>query len=88
MYKGHLHSVKCQEVTIDVDIELLLYPFFNLGLRLGDGWSTPRPDRFTPVKDDNDDYAGGDDYDDDDVNNNNNNNKFNCKWAVVRWQWL
>jgi hypothetical protein len=21
-------------------------------------------------------------------NNNNNNNKFNCKWAVARWQWL
>jgi len=20
--------------------------------------------------------------------NNNNNNKFNCNWAVARWQWL
>ena len=20
--------------------------------------------------------------------NNNNNNTFNCKWSVVRWQWL
>ena len=31
-----------------------------------------------------------DDDDDDDNNNNkyNSNNKFNCKWAVTRWQWL
>jgi len=21
-------------------------------------------------------------------NNNNNKNRFNCKWAVARWQWL
>jgi hypothetical protein len=28
------------------------------------------------------------DDDDDNDNNNNNNNKFNCKWAVARWQWL
>ena len=26
-----------------------LYSFFNLGARWG-GWSTPRPDRFTPGK--------------------------------------
>jgi len=26
--------------------------------------------------------------DDDDNDDNNNNNKFNCKWAVARWQWL
>jgi len=24
----------------------------------------------------------------DDDDDNNNNNKFNCKWAVTRWQWL
>jgi hypothetical protein len=31
------------------------------------------------------------DNDDDDNNNNintNNSNKFNCRWAVARWQWL
>ena len=36
------------------------------------------------LKCDDDDDDGGDDNN----NNNNNNNKFNCKWAVARWQWL
>jgi hypothetical protein len=26
--------------------------------------------------------------DDDDDDDNNNNNIFNCKWAVLPWQWL
>jgi hypothetical protein len=30
-------------------VELELYSFFDLGARWG-GWSTPRPDRFTPGK--------------------------------------
>ena len=30
-------------------------------------------------------HKGDDNVDDDD---DNNNNIFNCKWAVVRWQWL
>jgi len=29
-----------------------------------------------------------DDDDDNNNNNNNNNNIFNCKWAVIWWQWL
>jgi hypothetical protein len=27
-----------------------------------------------------------DDDNDDDDDDDNNNNKFNCKWAVTRWQ--
>jgi len=33
-----------------VGVEIELYSSFNLGTRW-DGWSTPRPGRFTPEKD-------------------------------------